>query len=134
MKRGGLILLALATSVTVPLACQEPPGAAWSKCFSATEPARSELKAGVDSYKNARYEEAIAHFRRSVSLDSKLLQADLYLASALAQQFIPGVETPDNTGYAEQAIAAYSTVMQQGAQGSADQLNAIRASPRYISS
>jgi hypothetical protein len=51
-----------------------------------------ELKAGVDSYKNARYEEAITHFRRSVALDSKLLQAHLYLASALAQQFIPGVD------------------------------------------
>jgi tetratricopeptide (TPR) repeat protein len=72
-------------------------------------------------------EEAIAHFRRSVALDSKLLQAHLYLASSLAQHFIPGVDTPDNTQYAEQAIAEYSTVMHQAAQGSANQLTAIRS-------
>lgn len=93
----------------------------------------ANLIAGVYSYKNARYEEAIPHFRRSVALDSRLLQAHLYLSSALAQQFIPGVETPDSPQYAEQAIAEDSTVMRQAAQGSADQLNAIGGTTSLIS-
>jgi tetratricopeptide (TPR) repeat protein len=59
------------------------------------------------------------------ALDSKLVQAHLYLAAALAQQFIPGAETPDNTRYGEQAIAEYSIVARQATQGSTEQLNAL---------
>jgi tetratricopeptide (TPR) repeat protein len=127
MNRSGLILLTFATAlVPARLDSQDAPASAWNKCFSDTEPAQCEMKAGVESYKNARYEEAIAHFRRAVSLDSKLVQAHLYLATALAQQFIPGVETPDNSRYAEQAIAEYSTVVRQATQGSTEELNALR--------
>ena len=53
--------------------------------------ARDQLNKGVQSYKNARYEEAINHFQTAVALDSALLNARLYLATAYAQQYIPGV-------------------------------------------
>ena len=58
--------------------------------------ARDQLNKGVQSYKNARYEEAISHFKRAVELDNKLLNARLYLATAYAQQYIPGADTEDN--------------------------------------
>lgn len=75
--------------------------------------ARDQLNKGVASYKNARYEEAIGHFQNSVSLDPNLLNAKLYLATAYAQQYIPDVDTPENTQFAMQAINAYQSVLQQ---------------------
>ena len=58
--------------------------------------ARDQLNKGVQSYKNAKYEEAINHFQQAVSLDPSLVNARLYLATAFAQQYIPGAETEDN--------------------------------------
>ena len=58
--------------------------------------ARDQLNKGVQSYKNAKYEEAINHFQQAVSLDPGLLNARLYLATAFAQQYIPGVDNEDN--------------------------------------
>jgi tetratricopeptide (TPR) repeat protein len=71
-----------------------------------------DLDLGVQAYKNARYEEAIQHFRRAVDLDPTLLNARLYLATAYAQQYIPGVDTPDNNKFAEQAIGQYKAVLE----------------------
>jgi tetratricopeptide (TPR) repeat protein len=45
--------------------------------------ARDQLNKGVQSYKNAKYEEAIDHFQQAVSLDPGLLNARLYLAPAI---------------------------------------------------
>lgn len=75
--------------------------------------ARDQLNKGVAAYKNAKYEEAIDHFQQSVQLDPSLLNAKLYLATAYAQQYIPGADTPDNNRMAEQAIDAYSKVLDQ---------------------
>jgi tetratricopeptide (TPR) repeat protein len=75
--------------------------------------ARDQLNKGVQSYKNARYEEAIDHFQHAVSLDPSLLNARLYLATAYAQQYIPGVSDPDNERMGEQAIDEYKTVLER---------------------
>jgi tetratricopeptide (TPR) repeat protein len=74
--------------------------------------ARDQLNKGVASYKNAKYEEAIDHFQQSVSLDPNLVVARMYLATAYAQQFIPGVDTSDNTRMGEQAIEQYKHVLE----------------------
>src|SRR5438105_11890171 len=73
--------------------------------------ARDQLNKGVQSYKNSKYEEAIDHFQQAVSLDPGLLNARLYLATAYAQQYIPGADTPDNNKMAEQAIDQYKEVL-----------------------
>jgi len=73
--------------------------------------ARDHLNKGVQSYKNARYEEAIEHFKTAVSLDPGLLNARIYLATAYAQQYVPGAETADNKRYADQAIEEYKKVL-----------------------
>jgi tetratricopeptide (TPR) repeat protein len=73
--------------------------------------ARDHLNKGVQSYKNARYEEAIEHFKTAVSLDPSLLNARIYLATAYAQQYVPGAETPENLRYASQAIDEYKKVL-----------------------
>src|ERR1700756_2427758 len=73
--------------------------------------ARDQLNKGVAAYKGAKYEEAIGKFQNAVSLDPTLLNARLYLATAYAQQYIPGADTPDNNKMAEQAIAQYKEVL-----------------------
>ncbi|HEV8523388.1 MAG TPA: hypothetical protein VGQ71_02725 [Terriglobales bacterium] len=74
--------------------------------------ARDQLNKGVQSYKNARYEDAIEHFKNAVALDNKLITARLYLATAYAQQYIPGADTPENNQMGEQAIAEYKKVLE----------------------
>jgi len=74
--------------------------------------ARDHLNKGVQAYKNAKYEQAIDHFQQSVSLDPTLINARLYLATAYAQQYIPGADTPDNNRMGEQAIDQYKQVLQ----------------------
>jgi tetratricopeptide (TPR) repeat protein len=73
--------------------------------------ARDQLNKGVTAYKNAKYEEAIDHFQQSVALDPSLINAKMYLATAFAQQYIPGADTPDNNQMAEQAIEQYKRVL-----------------------
>jgi tetratricopeptide (TPR) repeat protein len=75
--------------------------------------ARDQLNKGVQSYKNTRYEEAIDHFQQAVSLDSSLINARLYLATAYAQQYIPGADTEDNNKMAQQAIEHYKAVLER---------------------
>jgi len=84
--------------------------------------ARDQLNKGVQSYKNAKYEEAIDHFQQAVSLDPGLGVARLYLATAYAQQYIPGVESDDNMRMGNQAIEQYKKVL-EGNPGKESQIN-----------
>jgi len=74
--------------------------------------ARDQLNKGVQSYKNARYEDATAHFQKAVALDPRLLNARLYLATAYAQRYVPGADTPENNQIGQQAIDEYKKVLQ----------------------
>jgi tetratricopeptide (TPR) repeat protein len=73
--------------------------------------ARDQINKGVQAYKNAKYEEAIEHFKNAVQLDPSLMNAKLYLATAYMQQYIPGADSPENNKYAEEAIAEFKSVL-----------------------
>ena len=73
--------------------------------------ASEEMNLGVQAYKKAKYEEAIQHFEKCVALSPENAVAHLYLATAYAQQYIPGVDTTDNNRMAEQAIEQYQHVL-----------------------
>ncbi len=75
--------------------------------------ARDQLNKGVASYKNNQFEQAINHFKEAVSLDPSLKNAKLYLATAYAQQYIPGVDSPENLQNANLAIEQYQAVLEQ---------------------
>ena len=75
--------------------------------------ARDQLNKGVDAYKIQRYEEAIGHFQKATQLDPELPMAKSYLATALAQNVIPGLDTPDNLQTAQQAIGIFQEVLQK---------------------
>ncbi len=75
--------------------------------------ARDQLNKGVAAYRNGKIEEAIDHFQQASTLDPKLLNAQLYLATALANQYTPGVESADNTRIAQQAIDEFKKVLDE---------------------
>ncbi|MDE3179146.1 MAG: tetratricopeptide repeat protein [Acidobacteriota bacterium] len=74
--------------------------------------ARDQLNKGVLSYRNAQYAQAVDHFQQAVTLDPSLVNARLYLATALAMQYVPGGATPENLKVAGEAIKAYENVLQ----------------------
>src|SRR5664280_860681 len=73
--------------------------------------ARDQLNKGVDAYKSQRFEEAIGHFQKATQLDPELPMAKSYLATALAQNVVPGLDTPDNLKTANQAIGMFQEVL-----------------------
>lgn len=72
---------------------------------------KQELNLGVQAFHAANYEEAIQHFERAAQLDPASKVAHLYLATAYAQQYVPGVEQPENVANATKAIAEYAQVL-----------------------
>ena len=75
--------------------------------------ARDQLNKGVQSYKNARYEEAINHFKQAVELDPSTDQrARLPGHGLYAQQYVPGADTEDNLRMANSAIEQYKKVLE----------------------
>ncbi|WP_420238740.1 tetratricopeptide repeat protein [Telmatobacter bradus] len=73
--------------------------------------ARDQLNKGVEAYKSAHYEEAIGHFQKATQLDPKLPMAKTYLATALAQNVVPGLDTPENMKSALQAVDLFKEVL-----------------------
>lgn len=73
--------------------------------------ARDQLNKGVDAYKSGKYEEAIGHFQRATELDPTLPMAKSYLATALSQNIVPGLDTPENLKTANQAISIFQEVL-----------------------
>lgn len=73
--------------------------------------ARGELNLGVEAYKAARYEEAIAHFRKAKALDADSHLATIYLGTALAQNVVPGLDMPDNVNTANEAVNLFEQAL-----------------------
>lgn len=73
--------------------------------------ARDQLNKGVESYKAGKYEEAIGHFQKATELDPNLPMAKSYLATALSQNVVPGLDTPSNLKTAQQAISIFKEVL-----------------------
>lgn len=78
---------------------------------AAGQTASDELNKGVEAYKSARYAEAIDHFQKARELDPSLPMAKTYLATALAQNVVPGLDTPENLKTAQQAIDTFQQVL-----------------------
>jgi tetratricopeptide (TPR) repeat protein len=97
-----ILLFLVVTSLLSACAAQDDPNVA----------ARTELNAGVQAFRQANYEEAVGHFEQAVTLDPEFVTAHLYLATAYAQTFIPGVDTPENVVWATKALNEYREVLQ----------------------
>jgi tetratricopeptide (TPR) repeat protein len=75
--------------------------------------ARDNLNKGVRAFRDAKYEAAISYFQEAMKLDPGLTYAELYLATAYAQQFIPGATSEQNQKMADMAIQTFEQVLQR---------------------
>lgn len=73
---------------------------------------REELNQGVRAYKSGRHAVAIEHFKRAVELDPRLTLARLYLATAYANQYIPGSESEENQRLGQAAVEEFKHVLE----------------------
>jgi tetratricopeptide (TPR) repeat protein len=74
--------------------------------------ARDFLNKGVAAYKAGNFDRAIEMFKQAKDADPTLLNAQLYLATAYASQYIPGAPSEDNVNKGKQAIAEFQGVLQ----------------------
>src|SRR5262249_52849476 len=75
--------------------------------------ARDVLNKGVAAFRSANYQSAVQFFKQAVDLDPNLGVAELYLATAYAQQFVPNAKTSENAAYAANAIAMFQRILQR---------------------
>jgi Tetratricopeptide repeat len=75
--------------------------------------ARDQLNKGVAAYKNNQFEQAIDHFKNAVALDPALKNAKLYLGTAYAEQYVPGLDSPENVQNANLAIEQFQAVLEK---------------------
>jgi len=73
--------------------------------------ARDNLNKGVRAFRDAKFESAISYFQEAIKLDPTLTNAELYLATAYSQQFIPGAQSEENKTNAEMAIKTFNQVL-----------------------
>ena len=69
------------------------------------------MDAGVASFKEAHYDEAVANFSKATQLQPGNQKAHLYLANAYAYQVVPNLETPENLCTASVALAEFDIVL-----------------------
>jgi tetratricopeptide (TPR) repeat protein len=75
--------------------------------------ARDNLNKGVRAFRDAKYEQAISFFQEAIKLDPALTNAELYLATAYLQQFIPGAQSEENQRNADMALQTFDRVLQR---------------------
>jgi tetratricopeptide (TPR) repeat protein len=73
--------------------------------------ARDQLKKGVDAYRAAQFQAAIEHFRQAASLDPGLVNARVFLATAMRQLYVPNGDSPENVKAGKDAINAFEDVL-----------------------
>jgi tetratricopeptide (TPR) repeat protein len=67
----------------------------------------------VRAFRDAHYENAVTYFKTAVELDPDLTTAEIYLATAYSQQFIPGGRGEDNEKNAKLAIETFEDVLKR---------------------
>ena len=75
--------------------------------------ARDLLNKGVAAFKAGQYDAAVEDFKQAKELDTDLMNARLYLATAYASQYIPGAPSPQNLRFGEQAVAEFKEVLEK---------------------
>jgi tetratricopeptide (TPR) repeat protein len=73
--------------------------------------ARDQLTKGIASFKAAKYEDAINHFQQALDYDPSYDVARLYLATTLASQVVPNLETPENLKTAQRAMDGFQQIL-----------------------
>ena len=73
--------------------------------------ARDLLNKGVQDYKANQFDKAVEKFKEAKRLDPNLQTARLYLATAYANEYVPGSPDAANVEHANQAVNEYKEVL-----------------------
>ena len=74
---------------------------------------RDHMNKGVQAYRNARWPDAVEHFKEAVRLDPQNVNGKLYLATAYMTQYVPGVDDPRNVQFATAARDEFNQVLKE---------------------
>ncbi len=74
---------------------------------------RDHLNQGVQAFRNAKYSDAVEHFKTAIALDPDNPNAQLYLATAYMSQWIPGATSPENERMAQMATEGFAKVLEK---------------------
>jgi tetratricopeptide (TPR) repeat protein len=75
--------------------------------------ARDHMNQGVASFRNAKYNEAVEHFKQAAALEPDNPNGPLYLATAYMVQWIPGAESPENVDFSNKAKEGFLKVLEK---------------------
>jgi tetratricopeptide (TPR) repeat protein len=73
--------------------------------------ARDSLNKGVAAYRDGKYDQSIEFFKQAKDLDPTLTNAQLYLATAYATQYIPGAPSQENIQMGQAAVKEFKDVL-----------------------
>src|SRR5438874_979619 len=73
--------------------------------------ARDNLNKGVQAFNAQKFDVAITRFKKAIELDPSLKDAELYLATGYAQQFVPGSNSDENQKTANMAVETFQKVL-----------------------
>jgi tetratricopeptide (TPR) repeat protein len=74
---------------------------------------RDHLNQGVAAYRNAKYGDAVEHFKQAIELDPTNTNPRVYLATSYMQQWIPGADSPENQEMARHAREEFMKVLEK---------------------
>jgi len=75
--------------------------------------AKNELNEAARAYREGRFVEAEEHSRRAADLDPNNKTAPMFIARTIHAQYRPGVQSPDNSAKAQEAIEAYQKLLEK---------------------
>ena len=108
-----LRLIAVGFSLFTATGCSSAQATQEQQLTAQQIEARKWLNNGIEAYKRIRTDEAIEDFEKAKELDPSLTNAQLYLATAYASQYIPGAPSQQNVRYGELALAAYKELLEK---------------------
>lgn len=73
--------------------------------------ARDQLNKGVQAYKDGQFDVAVEDFKKAKEYDPTLTNAQLYLATAYANQYVPGAPSQENENNGEQAVKEFKDIL-----------------------
>ena len=104
-------LLAIVSLLALPLLRSPAFPKPQQSSDAASAQARVFLNQGVEAFKTGQFDQAIENFKRAKELDPSLVNASLYLATAYANQYIPGAPSKENVQLGRQAIEEFRAVL-----------------------
>ena len=75
--------------------------------------ANDQINKGVAAFKNAKYEEAEAHFQKAAEIDPGNPNALVFLCTTYSSQIVPNLDSPDNNKLSKTALECFRKVLEK---------------------